>query len=335
MSKTALGKGLGAIFGDKKDFVEKVEKIEKLENSEIKNEIKLSKITVNPFQPRKTFDESKLKELTESIKENGIIQPLIVRSKGRTYEIVAGERRFRAASRLGLVTVPAIVRDYNDEQMMEIAMIENIERHDLNPIEEAEGIKNIMEAMNLTQEEVAKKLSRSRTAIANMLRLLKLPSVIRNNVVKGELSIGQVRPLLGLKSVREQKELAKYILELGLSARIVEDILKKVRDGYNLDDLLNPPELVKTSIETKDEKVKTKKKNKKELGVYLREYQEKLVESLGTKVRLVKKNEKAGKIEIEYYSQEDLERIYELISKKEEIQMKEKISKKTIKKFNV
>ena len=335
MSKAALGKGLGAIFGDKKDFANKVEKIEKLENSEIKNEIKISKIVVNPFQPRKTFDESKMKELTESIKENGIIQPLILRIKGRGYEIVAGERRFRAASRLGLVAVPAIVRDYNDEQMMEIAMIENIERHDLNPIEEAECIKNIMEAMSITQEEVAKKLSRSRTAIANTLRLLNLPSTIRNNVAKGDLTIGQVRPLLGLKNAKEQKELAKHILELGLSARIVEDILKQVREGGILDDILNPPEVVEEIIEEKAEKIKTKKKNKKELGVYLREYQERLVEMLGTKVRVVKKNEKAGKIEIEYYSQEDLERIYELIAQDEELQSKERVSKNSIEKFNV
>lgn len=332
MSKAALGKGLGALFGDKKDFAQKVEKVE---NNERQNEIKISKITVNPYQPRKTFDESKMKELTESIKENGIIQPLILRSKGRAYEIVAGERRFRAASRLGLVSVPAIVRDYNDQQMMEIAMIENIERHDLNPIEEAEGIKNMMDALHLTQDEVAKKLSRSRTAIANLLRLLNLPSTIQKNVVKGDLTIGQVRPLLGLKSSKDQKELAKHILELGLSARVVEDILKKIRDGYELEEILNPPKLVVENKETEKEKTKTKKKNKKELGIYLREYQDRLVERLGTKVRLVKKNEKAGKIEIEYYSQEDLERIYELIAKNEEIKNNEKFSEKTNRSFSI
>lgn len=332
MSKVALGKGLEAIFGDKKGFAQKVEKVE---NNERQNEIKLSKIAVNPYQPRKTFDESKMKELTESIKENGIIQPLILRAKGRSYEIVAGERRFRAASRLGLVSVPAIVRDYNDQQMMEIAMIENIERHDLNPIEEAEGIKNMMDTLHLTQDEVAKKLSRSRTTIANLLRLLNLPSSVQKNVVKGELTIGQVRPLLALKTSKDQKLLAKHILELGLSARVVEDLLKKIREGYDLDEIINPSKLLGENKETEKEPVKNKKKNKKELGIYLREYQDRLVERLGTKVRLVKKNEKAGKIEIEYYSQEDLERIYELIAKNEEVREQEKFVEKINRNFSV
>lgn len=227
MSKVSkgLGKGLDALFGNKNLVVDE-SKDNSLSN-EAKNEIDVSKIKPNPFQPRKTFDEVKMKELTESIKKNGIIQPLILRKKNDKYEIVAGERRFRAAKRAGLKSVVAIVRQYNDEEMMELALIENIQRHDLNPVEEAEGMKNIMEQMSLTQAEVAKKLSRSRTAIANSIRLLNLSDFIKKNVSKGVLNIGQVRPLLGLDSIDEQNKVAEYILEYGLSARMVEDILKK------------------------------------------------------------------------------------------------------------
>lgn len=301
MNKKGLGKGLGAIFTDN----ETIAPVEEVQPHEKEIEIAVSDIIPNPLQPRKTFDADKLAELTESIKEHGVIQPLIVRKNGAKYEIVAGERRWRAAKTAKLKTVPVIVRKYDNAKMAEIALVENIQRHDLNAIEEAEGIKRLMNEFGFNQEQAAKKIGRSRTAVTNILRLLNLPASVREAVSRETLTMGQVRPLLSLENAQEQEKLARIIAEQGLSARAVEEIVKKIKNGEEIT-FENDAEQTK--------KVNGTRKNKKtEISIYCRDFQNRLIELLGTKVKIVPKNEKQGKIEIEYYSAEDLERIYELL----------------------
>ncbi len=301
MNKKGLGKGLGAIFTDN----ETIAPVEEVQPHEKEIEIAVSDIIPNPLQPRKTFDAAKLAELTESIKEHGVIQPLIVRKNGAKYEIVAGERRWRAAKTAKLKTVPVIVREYDNAKMAEIALVENIQRHDLNAIEEAEGIKRLMNEFGFNQEQAAKKIGRSRTAVTNILRLLNLPAAVREAVSRETLTMGQVRPLLSLEKAQEQEKLAQIIAEQGLSARAVEEIVKKIKNGEEIT-FENDAEQTKKAKETR--------KNKKtEISIYCRDFQNRLIELLGTKVKIVPKNEKQGKIEIEYYSAEDLERIYELL----------------------
>ena len=301
MNKKGLGKGLGAIFTDN----ETIAPVEEVQPHEKEIEIAVSDIIPNPLQPRKTFDADKLAELTESIKEHGVIQPLIVRKNGAKYEIVAGERRWRAAKTAKLKTVPVIVREYDNAKMAEIALVENIQRHDLNAIEEAEGIKRLMNEFGFNQEQAAKKIGRSRTAVTNILRLLNLPAAVREAVSRETLTMGQVRPLLSLENAQEQEKLARIIAEQGLSARAVEEIVKKIKNGE---------EITFENDAEKTKKEKAARKNKKtEISIYCRDFQNRLIELLGTKVKIVPKNEKQGKIEIEYYSAEDLERIYELL----------------------
>lgn len=301
MNKKGLGKGLGAIFTNN----ETIAPVEEVQPHEKEIEIAVSDIIPNPLQPRKTFDADKLAELTESIKEHGVIQPLIVRKNGAKYEIVAGERRWRAAKTAKLKTVPVIVREYDNAKMAEIALVENIQRHDLNAIEEAEGIKRLMNEFGFNQEQAAKKIGRSRTAVTNILRLLNLPASVREAVSRETLTMGQVRPLLSLENAQEQEKLARIIAEQGLSARAVEEIIKKIKNGEEIT-FENDAEQTKKAKETR--------KNKKtEISIYCRDFQNRLIELLGTKVKIVPKNEKQGKIEIEYYSAEDLERIYELL----------------------
>ncbi len=301
MNKKGLGKGLGAIFTDN----ETVSPVEEVQPHEKEVEIPVGDITPNPLQPRKTFDAEKLAELTDSIKEHGVIQPLIVRKTGNKYEIVAGERRWRAAKNAKLKTVPVIVREYDNAKMAEIALVENIQRHDLNAIEEAEGIKRLMSEFGLNQEQAAKKIGRSRSAVTNILRLLNLPAGVRQAVSRETLTMGQVRPLLSLEDEKQQEMLGEIIAEHGLSARAVEELVKKIKNGEEISFDDNEKDIKKT---------KTARKNsKKEISVYCRDFQNRLIELLGTKVRVLPKNEKQGKIEIEYYSDEDLERIYELL----------------------
>lgn len=301
MNKKGLGKGLGAIFTDN----ETIAPVEEVQPHEKEIEIAVSDIIPNPLQPRKTFDAGKLAELTESIKEHGVIQPLIVRKNGAKYEIVAGERRWRAAKTAKLKTVPVIVREYDNAKMAEIALVENIQRHDLNAIEEAEGIKRLMNEFGFNQEQAAKKIGRSRTAVTNILRLLNLPASVREAVSRETLTMGQVRPLLSLENAQEQEKLARIIAEQGLSARAVEEIVKKMKNGEEIT-------FENDAEQTKKEK-ETRKNKKTEISIYCRDFQNRLIELLGTKVKIVPKNEKQGKIEIEYYSAEDLERIYELL----------------------
>lgn len=301
MNKKGLGKGLGAIFTDN----ETIAPVEEVQPHEKEIEIAVSDIIPNPLQPRKTFDAAKLAELTESIKEHGVIQPLIVRKNGAKYEIVAGERRWRAAKTAKLKTVPVIVREYDNAKMAEIALVENIQRHDLNAIEEAEGIKRLMNEFGFNQEQAAKKIGRSRTAVTNILRLLNLTASVREAVSRETLTMGQVRPLLSLENAQEQEKLARIIAEQGLSARAVEEIVKKIKNGEEIT-------FENDAEQTKKEK-ETRKNKKTEISIYCRDFQNRLIELLGTKVKIVPKNEKQGKIEIEYYSAEDLERIYELL----------------------
>lgn len=274
-----LGKGISALFPS-----------EDLNNGDSVEQIALSKIIVNPFQPRKIFKEEAIEELSKSIKEHGIIQPIVLRKKGKKYEIVVGERRFRAAKLAGLKEVPAIVKDLTEQEMMELAILENLQREDLTPIEEAEAYQNLMENLKLTQEELANRLGKSRPYIANIVRLLQLPEEVRVLVNEGKLSMGQGRTLLGLKSKRKIPELANKVVKEQLNVRQLEALVQQ----------LNTP----VSRETKNS---TKKKD-----VFVKETESHLREFFGTQVQISKTKNK-GKIEIEFYSEEDLSRILELL----------------------
>lgn len=314
--KGGLGKGLGAIFGENRSTIpaQPVAKEAAITANENKpQEAAIETITANPYQPRRIFDEEKLRELADSIKEFGIVQPLVVRKKGEAFELVAGERRLRAAKLAGLANVPVVIKDYDDTKMMEIALIENIQRHDLNPIEEAQGLRRLMSEFKLTQEQVAEKVGRSRVAVTNILRLLNLPQEIQNEIINGTLTMGQAKQLLGLPKKEQQLEVAKSIIANGWSSRMTEEVVRKLKEGRQL-------KIVREIIEAeKEEKLKTKKSKRKvtENDVFCRDFESRLVELLGTKVKVLPKPEEDGRqggtIQIEYYSAEDLERIYEVL----------------------
>lgn len=280
MTKRGLGRGLGAFFaaGEQPDAPA--------------TEIAVTDIVPNKFQPRRVFDEEALGQLAQSIKQHGIIQPVLVRKTMTGYELVAGERRWRAAQLAGLKTVPAIVREYTDGDMTEIALIENIQRENLNPIEEAEAFKRLMEEFGLTQEEVARRIGRSRSLIANTVRLLNLAPAVQDHVSRGTLTTGQVRPLLALDSHELQAEAADTIIEEDLSARDAEELVRR---------------LVKAP--------RTKKAAKKPVNpeIFLAEAEERLKLALGTQVK-IKPGKLKSKIEIEFYNSEDLERIIEALT---------------------
>lgn len=252
--------------------------------------VRLSLVEPNRSQPRKQFEEESLKELAESIRQYGVIQPLIVRKVKDHYEIVAGERRWRAAKIAGLKEVPVLIREYEDRQASEIALIENLQRKDLNPMEEAMAYRALMEEYGLKQGEVAEKVSKSRTVITNALRLLKLEPSVQKMVEEGTLSTGHAKVLLGLIDLDNQVVAAEQILEQGLSVRDTEKLVKK----------MNQPKREKEPVELSNQ------------AIY-QELETKMKNRVGTKVQIKRKNEKAGKIEIEYYSTEDLERISELL----------------------
>ena len=273
-----LGKGISALFPS-----------EDVHNSESVELIALSKIDTNPFQPRKIFNDETLNELASSISEHGIIQPVVVRKKGHRYEIVVGERRFRAAKIAGLTEIPVIVKDLSEQEMMELAILENLQREDLTPIEEAEAYQSLMLHLNFTQEDLAKRLGKSRPHIANLVRLLQLPEEVREQVNEGKLSMGQGRTLLGLKNKRRIPELAQKVIKDQINVRQLEALVQQ----YN----------TPVSRETN----KTKKKD-----VFVRDTETHLREFFGTQVQ-ISKTKKKGKIEIEFYSEEDLQRILELL----------------------
>ncbi|WP_203248276.1 ParB/RepB/Spo0J family partition protein [Sporosarcina beigongshangi] len=274
-----LGKGLNALFPG-----ESLEKAESVEFIHVKS------IKANPYQPRKVFDENAIQELSASIKEHGILQPIILRRTGTTYEIVVGERRFRAAQMAGLEEVPAVVRILTDEETMEWAILENLQREDLTPIEEAEAYFNLMDALNLTQEQLAFRLGKSRPHIANHVRLLSLPEKIRNYISESKLSMGHGRTLLGLRKKEQILLVAEQILKEGLNVRQLEKLVQKMNDDV-------PRE--------------TKKEKKQDL--FLAERESNLRDYFGTNVT-IKKSKNKGKIEIEFFSEDDLERILELLN---------------------
>lgn len=308
--KGGLGKGLGAIFGENTSpAVEKAQ-----EPASAAQELLIKNIAANPYQPRCNFDEEKLQELAASIKEFGVVQPVVVRKKGRSYELVAGERRLRAAGLAGLTKVPAIVKDYDDAKMMEIALIENIQRHDLNPIEEAQGLRRLMQEFKLTQEQTAEKVGRSRSAVTNILRLLNLPEQVQKQIINGVLTMGQAKQLLGLPKPEQMCEVAEAIIANGWSSRMTEEVVRKLKEGKKLKIVR---ELIEEEAKNKDNKEKKPKHEPTENDIFCHDFEQRLVEFLGTKVKVVPKLDEQGRqggtIHIEYYSAEDLERIYEVL----------------------
>lgn len=308
--KGGLGKGLGAIFCENTSpAVEKAQ-----EPASAAQELLIKNIAANPYQPRCNFDEEKLQELAASIKEFGVVQPVVVRKKGRSYELVAGERRLRAAGLAGLTKVPAIVKDYDDAKMMEIALIENIQRHDLNPIEEAQGLRRLMQEFKLTQEQTAEKVGRSRSAVTNILRLLNLPEQVQKQIINGVLTMGQAKQLLGLPKPEQMCEVAEAIIANGWSSRMTEEVVRKLKEGKKLKIVR---ELVEEEAKNKDNKEKKPKREPTENDIFCHDFEQRLVEFLGTKVKVVPKLDEQGRqggtIHIEYYSAEDLERIYEVL----------------------
>lgn len=269
-----LGKGLNALFND----------YEVNEDEQSIEQIPIDECRTNPYQPRKTFNADAIEELKTSIMEYGIIQPLIVRRSIKGYEIVAGERRFRAAKEAGLKEVPAIVKDFDDRKMMEIALLENLQREDLTVIEEALAYKNLINELELTQEELSSKIGKSRSHIANTMRLLSLPDDVIIYISNGELSMGHGRALLGLKNKEQLLPLVDKIISNHLNVRQVEQMITEL-----------------------NKKKPKPKKNNKQKDVFIQQYETKLREVLGTNVNIKKNNDK-GKIEIEFYSNEELER---------------------------
>ncbi|MFB5269466.1 ParB/RepB/Spo0J family partition protein [Paenibacillus enshidis] len=254
-------------------------------------DIPLTQLRANPYQPRKTFEEDAIKELAESIRQHGVIQPIIVRSVLKGYEIIAGERRFRASQYCGNTTVPAVVRNFSDQQVMEIALIENLQRENLNAMEVAVAYQGLMEQFSLTQEELSMKVGKSRSHIANFLRLLSLPDEVKDYVSRGTLSMGHARAIVGLKDEQVLKQLAMQCIDQHWSVRELEQAVQ------NLD------------RKKDDDKSKLKKKKK---DPYIENVEENLRERFKTTVK-IKHNKDKGKIELNYYSQQDLERLLELL----------------------
>lgn len=289
MSKRALGKGLDALFESYQQEIIDINQINLKDDGQVR-EIKIQDIDPNIDQPRKDFDEESIEELVKSIKEHGILQPILLKpnSNGR-YTIIAGERRWRAARLAGLDRIPAIIRDIDDSEMLILALVENLQREDLDPIEEAEGIKRLMEECNLTQEQLAQKLGKSRPAIANALRLLSLSDKIQSYLKENKITTGHARALLAIEDEQTREEIALQIIEKGLSVRETEKLIKRLKEGD-----------------------KPKKEQKKEKPSYLIDIEEKLEETLGTRV-LITQGKRKGVIEIEYYNNDDLERIMDRI----------------------
>ena len=279
MTRQALGKGLSALLKDREETTE----------PELR-ELDLDLLEPNPFQPRQVFADAKLEELSQSIRTHGFVQPLIVRKHGNRYQIVAGERRWRAAQRLGLLRVPALVREVSNEKLLEVSLIENIQRENLNPIEEARAYHRLAHEFGLTQEEVAQRTGKERSTVANFLRLLKLPKDIQQMIQEGILSMGHARALLGVESHTQQREIAEKATAHGWSVRQLERTIAAGR------------------------KTRTKTNAQTPLDPNVRAALEHLERVLGTRVRIVE-NGPRGKIEIEYYSQEDLHRLYEHLTR--------------------
>ncbi len=316
-AKRGLGRGLGAFFGDEvmqevaeeRDSKQK-SMAEKSESGDLKDEkseskkspedeeqgkeitLKITKIEPNREQPRKDFNEEQLEELAQSIRHYGILQPLLVQKKDDFYEIIAGERRWRAAKLAGLKEVPVVIREYNKQQAMEISLIENVQRENLNPIEEAFAYQRLMEEFHLKQEEIAERVSKNRSTITNSMRLLNLTPEVQKMLIEGLISSGHARALLAVGDAEQQVELAKKIVDGRLSVREVEKAVKLIG---------------------KARKEKKKIEEDQTLELIFQELENRMKTVMGTKVNINRKDRNKGRIEIEYYSEEELERIVELI----------------------
>src|SRR5688500_5017194 len=281
LQKTGLGKGLSALIP-----VAPPQSVQNTSSDDPKTQVDIDKISPSPFQPRRAFDEIKLQELAMSIRNQGIIQPLVVRPKGERFELIAGERRWRAAMKAGLSTVPVVVRQASDRDALQLALIENLQREDLNPIEEATGYRRLQDEFTWSQEEVAEKVGKSRPAVTNALRLLSLPSEVQQEVASGNLPAGQARALLGLQSEAVIITAYREVLARALSTRETEKLVRNLKLG------------------------RRRRRESSAVDPDLRSLVEELQRALGTKIRVLPKaRSNKGKIEIEYYSLPDLERI--------------------------
>lgn len=286
-AKRGLGKGLDSLIpageGKSKNGQTQIDTPDKMVN--------ISKVEPNPDQPRKNFAEDELEELADSIKKIGIFQPILVQDKGDHYMIVAGERRWRAALKAGLKEVPVIIKNYTEEEIVIISLLENIQRVDLNPIEEAQTYKKLIDTYKYKQDEVAEKVSKSRTAVTNSMRLLKLSDEVQQLLIENLISSGHARALLAIEDKSVQYELAQRVMDEKLSVREIEKIIQN----------FNKPK-------------KEEEKKKKKLNFLYKDLEEKIKRNLGTKVSINAKDEKKGKIEIEYFSKEELERITDILA---------------------
>lgn len=297
MAKAArgLGKGLDSLIPVAAAQTETKGTEEKKEENAQGTYVKITKVEPNREQPRKNFDEDALQELADSIKQYGIVEPLIVQDRKTYYEIIAGERRWRAAKLAGLKEVPVIVRNYTEQEIVEISLIENIQREDLNPIEEAQAYKRLLTEFNLKQDEVAERVSKSRTAVTNSMRLLKLCDEVQQMIIDDMITTGHARALISIEDAEQQYTIAQKVFDEKLSVRDVEKLVKN----------LNKPE-----------KAKKEPVADKALEAVYQDLEEKLKQSLGTKVAITSKGAGAGKLEIEFYTHDDLEKLTELLTGK-------------------
>lgn len=295
MAKAArgLGKGLDSLIPVAMPKTESVETEAKKEDDAHGIYVKITKVEPNREQPRKNFDEDALQELADSIKQYGIVEPLIVQDRKTYYEIIAGERRWRAAKLAGLKEVPVIIRNYTEQEIVEISLIENIQREDLNPIEEAQAYKRLLTEFNLKQDEVAERVSKSRTAVTNSMRLLKLCDEVQQMIIDDMISTGHARALITIEDPEQQYTIAQKVFDEKLSVREVEKLVKN----------LNKPE-----------KVKKEPVEDKALEAVYQDLEEKLKQSLGTKVSIAPKGDGSGRLEIEFYTHDDLEKITDLLT---------------------
>ena len=284
--KKGLGKGLDSMIPEKKTKAE----IKEAQDKSLA-EIKISEIDPNMGQPRKKFDEDELLELAESIKIHGVIQPIILTKRGKRYEIIAGERRWRASTLAGLVKIPAIIREYTDKEIMEVSLIENIQRQDLNPIEEALAFKNLIDEYKMKQDDLAERVSKSRSAITNALRLLKLDDKVKAMLAEGLISTGHARALLAVEDKNKQQILATKIFDEKLSVRETEKLVKQIPENKE-----------------------PKKEEKSSEKLIYKKLEDSLKGIIGSKVSIKGRDNGKGKIEIDYYSIEELDRITELLS---------------------
>ncbi|MCM1266703.1 MAG: ParB/RepB/Spo0J family partition protein [Bacteroidales bacterium] len=293
--KTArgLGKGLDSLIPVAVTQTEAKAADEKREDGAQGTYVKITKVEPNREQPRKNFDEDALQELADSIKQYGIVEPLIVQDRKTHYEIIAGERRWRAAKLAGLKEVPVIVRNYTEQEIVEISLIENIQREDLNPIEEAQAYKRLLTEFNLKQDEVAERVSKSRTAVTNSMRLLKLCDEVQQMIIDDMITTGHARALISIEDAEQQYTIAQRVFDEKLSVRDVEKLVK---------DLNKPAKEKKEPV------------TDKALEAVYQDLEEKLKQSLGTKVAITSKGAGAGKLEIEFYTHDDLEKLTDLLT---------------------